>query len=199
VCSETDSADTFLVSGRGELHLAILIETMRREGYEFHVSRPEVIMHTDDDGTQMEPYEEVHIEVPPDAVGLVIEMLGHAPRRDDQDGRDQRTIQWRLSYIVPTRGLLGFRYQFLTATRGRGIMSTHLSRLWTCWLGRLPCVRADRSSPGRQASQAPMGLRNAEPRGILFIGRVWMSTPAWWWVNISASAIWKSMSVKQRR
>ena len=73
---ETDTTDTFIVSGRGELHLAILIETMRREGYEFQVSRPEVIFRTAEDGTMLEPFEEVHIETSPETVGAVVEMLG---------------------------------------------------------------------------------------------------------------------------
>jgi GTP-binding protein len=165
---DTDSADTFLVSGRGELHLAILIETMRREGYEFHVSRPEVILHTEEDGTQMEPYEEVHIEVPPDAVGLVIEMLG--VRRGEMilmGGANNDTVA--LNYIVPTRGLLGFRYQFLTATRGRGIMSTLFHGY-----GPLAGPIATRSRGSLIAWDTGVsttyGLRNAEPRGILFIG-----------------------------
>ena len=80
---ETDSADTFLVSGRGELHLGILIENMRREGYEFQVSRPEVIFHKAEDGSLLEPYEEVHIETSNETVGVVVEMLGSAARPDD--------------------------------------------------------------------------------------------------------------------
>ncbi len=121
--AETNSSDTFLVSGRGELHLAILIETMRREGYEFQVSRPEVIFHQAEDGTQLEPYEEVHIETSPETVGVVVEMLG-GRRGKMMDMQDTGQGSMRLVYIVPTRGLLGFRYQFLTATRGMGVMNT---------------------------------------------------------------------------
>ena len=84
---ETDSAETFLVSGRGELHLGILIETMRREGYEFQVSRPEVIFHKADDGSLLEPYEEVHIETSNETVGVVVEMLGSRRGTDDGDAR----------------------------------------------------------------------------------------------------------------
>ncbi len=82
---ETESAENFLVSGRGELHLGILIETMRREGYEFQVSRPEVIFHKADDGALLEPYEEVHIETSNETVGVVVEMLGVTTRQNDGD------------------------------------------------------------------------------------------------------------------
>ena len=88
--NETDSADTFLVSGRGELHLAILIETMRREGYEFQVSRPEVIFVRVSDGRKLEPFEEVHIETSTDTVGIVVEMLGGRPRANAGYARIRR-------------------------------------------------------------------------------------------------------------
>ena len=118
----TDAADTFLVSGRGELHLAILIETMRREGYEFQVSATEVIMHEDPDtGELMEPMEEVHVEAPDQYSGVVVEMLG--PRKGQMTNLrqgDNGTVYY--TYLVPTRGLLGFRQSFLTATRGTGIV-----------------------------------------------------------------------------
>jgi GTP-binding protein len=118
----TDAADTFLVSGRGELHLAILIETMRREGYEFQVSAPEVILHEDPDtGEVMEPMEEVHVEAPDEYSGVVVEMLG--PRKGQMTNLRQGnngTVYY--TYVVPTRGLLGFRQAFLTATRGTGIV-----------------------------------------------------------------------------
>lgn len=105
--ADTDSAENFLISGRGELHLGILIETMRREGYEFQVSRPEVIYHKADDGVLLEPYEEVHIETSAETVGAVVEMLGGRRGRmmDMQDSGQGTT---RMVYIVPTRGLLGF-------------------------------------------------------------------------------------------
>ena len=121
--AETESTDTFLVSGRGELHLAILIETMRREGYEFQVSRPEVILRKGEQGETLEPFEEVHIETDPETVGVVVEMLGS--RRGqmlDMHHSNENTVH--LEFLVPTRGLLGFRYQFLTATRGAGVMHT---------------------------------------------------------------------------
>ena len=118
---DTESADTFLVSGRGELHLAILIETMRREGYEFHISRPEVILRDGPAGEKLEPFEEVHIETSPETVGVVVEMLGKR-RGQLMHMQEGTTGTTHLTYIAPTRGLLGFRYQFLTATRGMGVM-----------------------------------------------------------------------------
>ncbi len=120
---ETESAETFLVSGRGELHLAILIETMRREGYEFQVSRPEAIFLRGPDGELQEPYEELHIDTSADTVGTVVEMLGgRRGKMIDMINNPDNTVHLR--YIIPTRGLLGFRYQFLTSTRGMGVMNT---------------------------------------------------------------------------
>ncbi len=166
--SETEAADTFVVMGRGELHLAILIETMRREGYEFQVSRPEVILLKGEAGETLEPFEEVHIETHPDMVGVVVEMLGmrRGQMIDMVESGDGST---HLTYIVPTRGLLGFRYQFLTATRGMGVMNT-------LFHGYLPMAGAiggrDRGSlvcwePGVTSTY---GLKNAEDRGVLFLG-----------------------------
>jgi GTP-binding protein len=165
---ETDSADTFLVSGRGELHLVILIETMRREGYEFQVSRPEVILREAEDGSLLEPFEEVHIETSPETVGIVVEMLGgrRGKMLDMQNTSDGRV---RLVYLVPTRGLLGFRYQFLTATRGMGIIHTLFS-------GYDEMVGAmNGRSSGSLVAWEPgvttnFGLKNAEDHGTLFLG-----------------------------
>ena len=120
---DTDSADMFLVSGRGELHLGILIENMRREGYEFHVSKPEVIFHEAADGTTLEPMELVEIEVASDYQGVVVELLGRRQgEMRDMHVRDDGSVHY--SYLVPTRGLLGFRQLFLTATRGTGILNS---------------------------------------------------------------------------
>jgi GTP-binding protein len=166
--AETESADTFLVSGRGELHLAILIETMRREGYEFMVSRPEVIFREGESGEPLEPFEEVYIETSPDTVGVVVEMLGSRRGQmlnmvDNPDG------SVRLNYLAPTRGMLGFRYQFLTATRGMGILHTQFH-------GYLPMAGSmNTRSTGSLVAWEPgitttYGLKNAEERGYLFYG-----------------------------
>ena len=165
---ETDQADTFIVSGRGELHLAILIETMRREGYEFQVSSPKVILQQGADGQILEPYEEVHLHIPPDTVGPVVEMLGKRRGEminmlDTSDGNVQVT------YHVPTRGLLGFRYQFLTVTRGMGTMDTLFSQY-----GPMAGPISARSRGSLVAWEAGVtstfGLKNAEERGSLFFG-----------------------------
>ncbi|MFN8474141.1 MAG: translational GTPase TypA [Anaerolineae bacterium] len=119
---DTDSADAFSVSGRGELHLAILIETMRREGYELAVSKPEVIFHEGPEGERLEPMEQVSIEVPEPSMGVVVEMLGkRRGRMVNMHPGDQGMVH--LEYIVPTRGLLGFRSALLTSTRGEGIVN----------------------------------------------------------------------------
>jgi GTP-binding protein len=184
--AETESADTFLVSGRGELHLAILIETMRREGYEFQVSRPEVIFRQGENGETLEPFEEVHIETSPDTVGVVVEMLGgrRGQMLDMQESLGDNSV--RLTYLVPTRGLLGFRYQFLTATRGMGVMHT-------LFHGYLPLVGGISSrATGSLVAWEPgvtstYGLKNGEERGIL----------SWWSANTSAQATFRSTSVRR--
>ena len=165
---ETATADTFVVSGRGELHLAILIETMRREGYEFQVSRPEVIFHPGPHGQTLEPFEEVFIETSTGTVGVVVEMLGSRRGQmlnmvDTQDGAV------RLTYLAPTRGLLGFRQQFLTATRGMGTLHTLFHGY-----GPMAGPIASRNTGSLVAWEAGISttyaLRSAEERGVLFIG-----------------------------
>ncbi len=164
---ETESAENFLVSGRGELHLAILIETMRREGYEFQVSRPEVIFHKADDGTLLEPFEEVHIETSSDTVGVVVEMLG-TRRGQMSNMEDTGDGHVRLTYVVPTRGLLGFRYQFLTATRGNGIMHS-LFHGYDELAGPM-ATRSTGSMVAMEAGDATAyAMKGSEDRGILFI------------------------------
>lgn len=165
---ETESADTFLVSGRGELHLAILIETMRREGYEFQVSRPEAIFHRGEDGEMLEPYEEVHIETSSDTVGTVVEMLGgRRGKMIDMINNPDNTVH--LAYIVPTRGLLGFRYQFLTATHGMGVMNT-LFHGYNALAGAIQSRATSSIVAWEPGTTSNFGLKNAEERGTLFIG-----------------------------
>ena len=166
--AETDSADTFDVSGRGELHLAILVETMRREGYEFQVSRPEVLLRQGKQGELLEPFEKVYIETSSDTLGTVIELLGS---RCGQmlDMMDTQENSLRLTYLVPTRGLLGFRYHFLTATRGMGT-------LHTLFHGYLPMAGEINSRSNgslvawEMGATTSFGLQNAEARGSLFVG-----------------------------
>ncbi|SFI60872.1 GTP-binding protein [Paenibacillus sp. UNC496MF] len=118
---ETDSPDAFIVSGRGELHLGILIENMRREGFELQVSKPEVIVK-EVDGTKMEPYERLLIDVPEESMGAVMESLG-TRKAEMVNMVNNGTGQVRIEFIIPARGLIGYRTNFLTLTRGYGIMN----------------------------------------------------------------------------
>jgi GTP-binding protein len=132
---DTDSTDTWTVSGRGELHLSILIETMRREGYEFQVSRPRVILRRGLNGEKLEPYEELAIDVPEDYLGAVIEKLG--PRRGEMiEMKNPGQGLVRVLYRIPSRGLFGYRSEFLTDTRGTGIMH-HRYLEYGPWAGGL--------------------------------------------------------------
>ncbi len=165
---ETDSAENFLVSGRGELHLGILIETMRREGYEFQVSRPEVIFHKADDGATLEPYEEVHVETSSDTVGVVVEMLG-SRRGKMMEMHDTGQGTTRMVFIAPTRGLLGFRYQFLTSTRGMGVMHT-IFHGYDEMAGPMNTRNTGSIVAMEAGTTTSYALENAEQRGTLFVG-----------------------------
>lgn len=162
-----DSPEKFVVSGRGELHLGILIETMRREGYEFEISKPEVIIEKDEDtGETMEPFEHVHIEVADSMTGTVVEMMG-GRRGQMIDMRSERGTTF-IEYLAPTRGLLGFRTRFLTATSGMGQMHS-------IFHGYEPLAG---SIPGRQfgslvawetGTAATYGMQAVQDRGTYFI------------------------------
>ncbi|HBY92849.1 MAG: translational GTPase TypA [Ardenticatenaceae bacterium] len=164
---ETASPDTFLVSGRGELHLAILIETMRREGYELAVGKPEVITR-EIDGQLHEPVEVAEIEVAEEYVGTVVEMLGKRRGRmaDMRVGEDGTNY---LTYLTPTRGMLGFRGQFLTATRGTGIMHT-LFHGYEPWFGEMETRETGSLVAYDSGISTAYALDNAQLRGQLFIG-----------------------------
>jgi len=164
---ETESADRFVVSGRGELHLAILIETMRREGYEFQVSRPEVILRQEN-GETLEPFEEVYIETGPEVLGAVVEMLGMR-RGQMLDMHDDGAGAVRLRYLVPTRGLLGFRYHFMTATRGAGFLHS-IFHDYLPMAGGLTGRSEGSIIAWEPGVTTTYGLKNAEERGLLFLG-----------------------------
>lgn len=163
---DTDSADRFLVSGRGELHLAILIETMRREGYEFAVSRPEVIFQESPEGLK-EPVEQVFIEVANDYLGMVSEMMGRRRGRlqDMRYGEDGTVYA---EYLVPTRGLLGFRQPFLTATRGTGILHT-LFHGYELLRGDIETRDRGSLIALENGTVTSYALVNAQQRGVLFV------------------------------
>ncbi|MCH7586916.1 MAG: translational GTPase TypA [Chloroflexi bacterium] len=164
---EGESAEAFKVSGRGELHLAILIETMRREGYEFQVSRPEVIL-LNVDGVVLEPYEEVSIETAPETVGAVVEMLGKRRGKMLDLQEDQGDVV-RLRYLVPTRGLLGFRHHFMTATRGTGFLHSIFHEYLPLSGGNFGRSRGSLVA-WEQGVTTTYGLKNAGERGKLFLG-----------------------------
>jgi GTP-binding protein len=162
----TEVPDTFVVLGRGELQLAILVETMRREGYEVQLSNPEVVTR-EIDGKMMEPVELVVVDVPDTYVGVVTERLG--TRR----GRMVKMTnpgygRARLEYRVPSRGLIGFRGEFLTATRGTGLLNT-LFDGWEPWGG--PMIRRPTGAivSDRQGVATPYALHHLQPRGSFFI------------------------------
>lgn len=165
--SETEFADRFTVSGRGELHLAILIETMRREGYEFQVSRPEVIFKYGEDGQLQEPYEEVIVETVPDSVGSVIELFGI--RKAKLLNMENELDGVVLRYLIPTRGLLGLRQHFLTTTRGQGVLHTNFASYME-FAGEIPSRSTSSLVAWETGVSSTYGLKNAEERGTLFIG-----------------------------
>lgn len=163
---ETESADTFLVSGRGELHLAILIETMRREGYELQVAQPEVIYHEDEKGHRLEPFERVEIEVAEEFQGVVVEEMGR--RRGEMQAMRVGAGSVFFTYVVPTRGLLGFRNDFLTETRGTGVINA-LFEGYLPHAGDISRSRHGSLLATETGSTTAFGLAGAEDRGTLFV------------------------------
>ncbi|WP_317856335.1 translational GTPase TypA [Chakrabartyella piscis] len=164
---DTDSTDAFKVSGRGELHLSILIETLRREGYEFLVSKPEVLF-TEVDGVKSEPMEAVTIDVPEEFVGSVIEKLG-SRKGEMQNMYPSKGGYTRLEFIIPARGLIGYRNEFMTDTKGNGILNS-IFEGYAPYKGEIP-MRAQGSLVAFETGEAiTYGLFNAQERGNLFIG-----------------------------
>ena len=163
---DTDSPDRFAVSGRGELHLGILIETMRREGYEFQVSQPQVIFRTID-GSLYEPYETLVMDVPEPAVGSCIERLGvrKGEMQNMENTNDGRT---QLEFVVPSRGLIGFRGDFIRATRGEGIMS-HSFLDYRRMQGDMDARRNGVLVSFEEGTATFYALKGAEDRGQFFI------------------------------
>lgn len=164
---ETDSPDTFKVSGRGQLHLGILVEQMRREGFELQLSAPEVIIKTID-GVKSEPYEFLSIDVDEKYQGVIMEKLGkRRAQLENMIHHDNNKV--RLEFKITARGLLGFRSQFLTDTRGTGLMS-HRFHSYGPYAGEIPS-RTKGSMVSMEISQATAyALDSLQPRGILFVG-----------------------------
>lgn len=163
--AETDSPDAFQVSGRGELHLSILIETMRREGYELQISKPEPITKLVD-GKLLEPYERLFILVPEAASGPIIENLGQ--RRAELINMAPSGSNLNLEYLIPARGLIGFRSQFLTDTKGEGVMH-HLFDSYGLWKEGIEQHRQGSLVAFEDGDATAYGIHNVEDRGVLFV------------------------------
>lgn len=164
---ETDSPDTLKVSGRGELHLSVLIETMRRQGYEFQVSRPKVI-YKEVGGVLNEPMERLTIDTPEEFVGIVIEKIG--TRKGEMVNMHPALDSYvRLEFKIPARGLIGYRSEFLTDTRGNGIMN-HVFDGYEPYKGDINARTHGSMIAWEQGDAVTYGLYNAQERGSLFIG-----------------------------
>jgi len=164
---DTEQPDVFRVSGRGELHLAILMETMRREGYEFQVSRPRVITHERGDGLLAEPYEELVADVPEEMLGVVIEKMG-VRRGDMIDMKNPGQGRVRMSFRVPSRGLFGFRSEFLTDTQGEGTLH-HRFLEYGPWCGPLGGRNRGVLVADREGEAVAYALYGLQDRSTLFV------------------------------
>jgi GTP-binding protein len=163
---ETETPDAFKVSGRGELHLSILIETMRREGYELQVGKPEVIMHRDENGKLQEPMEALTIDVPQDFMGAVMESLGL--RRGELTNMTEMAGYLRMEFMIPARGLIGFRNQFLTDTKGNGVMN-HVFAGYAPYKGEIPGRTRGSLLAFEAGETTAYGIANAQERGTMFV------------------------------
>ncbi|MBE6851744.1 MAG: translational GTPase TypA, partial [Ruminococcus sp.] len=164
--TETDNTDAFSVAGRGEMHLSILVENMRREGYELAVSTPRVL-YKEIDGKLYEPQERLVVDVPEECVGTVMEKMG--TRKGELQTMHPQGSRMRLEFLVPSRGLFGYKGEFLTNTRGEGIMSSVFDS-YIPYKGDIP-RRSSGSLICHESGEAvTYGLYNAQERGTLFIG-----------------------------
>ena len=165
---ETESTDAFKVSGRGELHLSVLIENMRREGYEFAVSKAEVLYHTDENGKKLEPMELAYIDVPDEFSGAVIQKLSE--RKGELLNMGTGTGGYtRLEFSIPSRGLIGYRGEFMTDTKGNGIINTSFNG-YGPYKGDIQYRKLGSLIAFEAGEAITYGLYNAQERGTLFIG-----------------------------
>ena len=165
---ETENADSFKVSGRGELHLSVLIENMRREGYEFAVSKAEVLYHTDENGKKLEPMELAYIDVPDEFTGVVIEKLGQR-KGELRNMTPSNGGYTRLEFLIPARGLIGYRGEFMTDTKGNGIINTIFDG-YEEYKGDIQYRKQGSIIAFEDGESITYGLYNAQERGVLFIG-----------------------------
>ena len=164
--NDGDTADSFIVCGRGEMHLSILIENMRREGYEFQVSTPKVLYKTID-GEQCEPFEELTIDVPAEYSGAVMEKMG--PRKGELQSMDPVGSRMKMVFIIPERGLFGYKSEFLTDTKGEGVMNT-LFYGYAPYKGEIPRRQNGSLIAFETGETITYCLYNAQERGTLFLG-----------------------------
>lgn len=165
---ETDDTDSFKVSGRGELHLSVLIENMRREGYEFAVSKAEVLYKTNERNQKLEPMERAYIDVPEEFAGSVIEKLSN--RKGELQGMGSIGGGFtRLEFLIPSRGLIGYRGEFLTDTKGNGVMNTVFEE-YAPYKGDIAYRKQGSLIAFESGESVTYGLFNAQDRGTLFIG-----------------------------
>ncbi len=164
--SETENTDAFTVAGRGEMHLSILVETMRREGYELAVSTPRVLYKTIE-GKLYEPQERLVIDVPEECVGTVMEKMG--TRKGELQSMQPQGTRTRLEFLIPSRGLFGYKSEFLTNTRGEGIMSSVFDS-YVPYKGDIPRRTVGSLICHESGEAVTYGLYNAQERGTLFIG-----------------------------
>ena len=178
--NETENTDSFRVAGRGEMHLSILIENMRREGYELSVSTPRVL-YKDIDGVQCEPVERVVIDVPEDSVGAVMEKLG--TRKAELQSMHPSGSRMRLEFLIPSRGLFGYKSEFLTDTKGEGVISSVFDG-YQPYKGDIPRRNTGSLISFETGEAVTYGLYNAQERGSLFIGA---GTPVYEGMIVGAS------------
>lgn len=165
---ETDDMDSFKVSGRGELHLSVLIENMRREGYEFAVSKAEVLYRTDERNKKLEPMERAYIDIPEEFAGSVIEKLSN--RKGELQGMGSIGGGFtRLEFLIPSRGLIGYRGEFLTDTKGNGIINTVFEE-YGPYKGEIAYRKQGSLIAFESGETVTYGLFNAQDRGTLFVG-----------------------------
>ena len=165
---ETDSTESFIVSGRGELHLSVLIENMRREGYEFAVSKAEVLYKTDERGKKLEPMERAYIDVPDDFSGNVIQKLSN--RKGELQGMSSIGGGFtRLEFLIPSRGLIGYRGEFMTDTKGNGILNTMFEE-YGPYKGDIAYRKQGSLIAFESGETVAYGLFSAQERGTLFVG-----------------------------
>lgn len=163
---ETETPDAFKVSGRGELHLSVLIESMRREGFELQVGKPAVIMHRNEEGKLQEPMEALTIDVPQDFMGAVMEGLGL--RKAELLNMTEMAGYLRMEFNIPARGLIGFRNQFLTDTKGNGIMN-HVFAGWADYKGDIPGRTRGSLVAFESGEVTPYGIDKCQERGVMFV------------------------------